>query len=443
MKMNDILEKLKNLPNDISIVIAVSGGPDSMALLNLLNVIKKEKNIKIICAHVNHNLRKESKAEAKMVKDYCKQKSIIYEYMEIKEYKGNTENYAREKRYEFFENLLKKYNSKYLFTAHHGDDLIETVIMRLIRSSSLKGYSAFSEITEKKDYKIYRPLITKTKEEIFNYVKNNNLPYAIDKTNDSDFFTRNRIRKYILPRLKEENKNVHLKFLEFSKTLNETEKYLKKQTEKALSKIYIDKKIDINSFKKEDLLVQKRIIHHILNETYKENIAKIKDVHVNNILSTVKNSTSNSKINLPDNKIFIKSYNNAWIEENKETKNYDIILNDIVELPNGYIIEIIKETENNSNYVTKINTQEINMPIHIRTRKEGDKLTLKGLNKEKKLKDIFIDEKVPIEKRKTWPVVTDDKDNIIWLPGLKKTKFDRAKTKNYDIIIRYQKKGSL
>ena len=441
--MNDILEKLKNLPNDISIVIAVSGGPDSMALLNLLNVIKKEKNIKIICAHVNHNLRKESKAEAKMVKDYCKQKSIIYEYMEIKEYKGNTENYAREKRYEFFENLLKKYNSKYLFTAHHGDDLIETVIMRLIRSSSLKGYSAFSEITEKKDYKIYRPLITKTKEEIFNYVKNNNLLYAIDKTNDSDFFTRNRIRKYILPRLKEENKNVHLKFLEFSKTLNETEKYLKKQTEKALSKIYIAKKIDINSFKKEDLLVQKRIIHHILNETYKENIAKIKDVHVNNILSTVKNSTSNSKINLPDNKIFIKSYNNAWIEENKETKNYDIILNDIVELPNGYIIEIIKETENNSNYVTKINTQEINMPIHIRTRKEGDKLTLKGLNKEKKLKDIFIDEKVPIEKRKTWPVVTDDKDNIIWLPGLKKTKFDRAKTKNYDIIIRYRKKGSL
>ena len=157
----------------------------------------------------------------------------------------------------------------------------------------------------------------------------------------------------------------------------------------------------------------------------------------------VKNSTSNSKINLPDNKIFIKSYNNAWIEENKKTKKYDIILKDIVELSNGYIVEIIKETESNSNYVTKINTQEINMPIHIRTRKEGDKLTLKGLNKEKKLKDIFIDEKVPIEKRKTWPVVTDDKDNIIWLPGLKKTKFDRAKTKNYDIIIRYRKKGSL
>ena len=365
--MISIEDNFKFHKNDI-IVVGCSAGPDSMALLNLLNVIKKEKNIKIICAHVNHNLRKESKAEAQMVKDYCTQKNIIYEYMEIKEYKGNTENYAREKRYEFFENLLKKYHSKYLFTAHHGDDLIETVIMRLIRSSSLKGYGAFSEITEKKDYKIYRPLITKTKEEIFNYVKNNNLPYAIDKTNDSDFLTRNRIRKYILPKLKEENKNVHLKFLEFSKTLNETEKYLKKQTEKALSKVYIDKKIDINLFKKEDLLVQKRIIHHILNETYKENITKIKDVHVNNILLAVKNSISNSKINLPDNKIFIKSYNNAWIEENKKTKKYDIILKDIVELSNGYIVEIIKETESNSNYVTKINTQEINMPIHIRTR---------------------------------------------------------------------------
>lgn len=442
--MNDILDKLKReLPNNITIITATSGGPDSMVLLNLLSTVKKEKSLTIVCAHVNHKLRKESDDEAKMVKEYCAQNNIIFEYMTIDEYKGNTENYARKKRYEFFETLIKKYSSPYLLTAHHGDDLMETIMMRLIRGSSLKGYAAFSEITSKIDYKIYRPLITKTKEEILNYVKSNNIPYALDKTNDSDVFTRNRIRKYILPYLKKENKNVHLKFLEFSKTLTETEIYLNKQTQKAISNTYKDNKLNLDLFLKEEPLIQKKVIQNILDKTYKENINLIKDVHVNNILHAVKNNKPNQKINLPYNKILIKSYNNAWIEENKTSEEYDYILNDKIKLPNHHVIEIINDTNDHSNYVTKINSKDIKLPIHVRTKKAGDKLILKGLNKTKKLKDIFIDEKISLDQRNLWPVVTDSNGEIIWLPGLKKTKFDREKDQNYDIIIRYQKKGSL
>lgn len=442
--MNDILDKLKReLPNNITIITATSGGPDSMVLLNLLSTVKKEKSLTIVCAHVNHKLRKESDDEAKMVKEYCAQNNIIFEYMTIDEYKGNTENYARKKRYEFFETLIKKYSSPYLLTAHHGDDLMETIMMRLIRGSSLKGYAAFSEITSKIDYKIYRPLITKTKEEILNYVKSNNIPYALDKTNDSDVFTRNRIRKYILPYLKKENKNVHLKFLEFSKTLTETEIYLNKQTQKAISNTYKDNKLNLDLFLKEEPLIQKKVIQNILDKTYKENINLIKDVHVNNILHAVKNNKPNQKINLPYNKILIKSYNNAWIEENKTSEEYDYILNDKIKLPNHHVIEIINDTNDHSNYVTKINSKDIKLPIHVRTKKDGDKLILKGLNKTKKLKDIFIDEKISLDQRNLWPVVTDSNGEIIWLPGLKKTKFDREKDQNYDIIIRYQKKGSL
>ena len=442
--MNDILNKLKTkLPNHSTIVIAVSGGPDSMVLLSLLYKIKKEKNLKLICAHVNHKLRKESEEEAKMLKTFCTHNNIIFEYMEINEYKGNKENYARKKRYEFFEKLIKKYSSSYLLTAHHGDDLTETIMMRLIRGSSLKGYAGFNEITEKENYKIIRPLITKTKEEILNYAIKNNIPYAIDKTNNSDVFTRNRIRKYILPKLKEENKSVHLKFLEFSKKLTETEKFLEKITKEKLKQIYKEKIIDINLLKNEDELIQKQIIHHILNKTYKDNINKITNEHVNNIMHALKSKNSNKKINLPNNKIFIKSYNKAWIEENKTNNPYDIILNKKLTISNKDIIEIIDETMDHSNYVTKINSKDIKLPLHVRTKKDGDKLILKGINKTKKIKDIFIDEKIPITERTNWPIVTDDNDEIIWLPGLKKTKFDREKDQNYDIIIRYQKKGSL
>ena len=443
MKMNDILDKLKLLPNNISIIIATSGGPDSMMLLDLLSTVKKKKKLKLICAHVNHKLRKESKEEAEMVKAYCEKNDIIFEYMEINKYKGNTENYAREKRYDFFEKLVKKYNSPYLLTAHHGDDLTETVMMRLIRGSSLKGYAGFTEITEKNKYKIVRPLITKTKEEILNYVEANHIPYALDKTNDSDVFTRNRIRKYILPKLKEENKNIHLKFLEFSKKLTEAEKYLDKITQEKVKQIYKENKIDINMLKNEDELIQKQNIHHILNETYQNKINLITSTHVNNIMDAVKTKKPNKKINLPNNKIFIKSYNKSWIEQNKTFQKYNIILKDKINLPNDYMLEIINETLDHSNYVTKINSKDIKLPLHIRNKKNGDKLILKGINKTKKIKDIFIDEKIPITERMTWPIVTDDNDEIIWLPGLKKTKFDREKDKNYDIIIRYRKKGSL
>lgn len=437
--MNDILENLKkNIPDNHIVIAATSGGPDSMVLLNLLSTIKKEKNLKLICAHVNHKLRKESDDEAEMVKTYCKKENIIFEYLILNEYSGNTENYAREKRYEFFESLIKKYSSKYLLTAHHGDDLTETIMMRLVRGSSLKGYAGFCEITEKNGYKIYRPLITKTKEELLNYAKEKSIPYAIDKTNESDNYTRNRIRKYILPRLKDENKNVHLKFLEFSKTIFETEAYFEKVVDKKIKKIYQNNKINIKDFLDEEPLIQKKLIQAILNDVYKSKINLINDSHVNNILSTVKSKKPNLWINLPNNKILKKAYNYAWIEERKIYEKYNYILKKQIKLPNNHYVEIVDETNDHSNNVTRLSSKEMKLPLHIRTKTDGDKIILKGLNKPKKLKDIFIDEKIPMDKRNSWPVVTDNNNEIVWLPGLKKTKFDREKKQNYDIIIRYR-----
>ena len=148
--MNDVLDDIKKQVKQDTVVVATSGGPDSMCILNLL---KQNTKLNIICAHVNHKLREESEIEAKMVKDYCTSNNITYEYYEITNYKGNTENYAREKRYKFFEKILKKYNSKYLLTAHHGDDLIETILMRIIRGN-LDNLVGFKKITKRDNYYI-------------------------------------------------------------------------------------------------------------------------------------------------------------------------------------------------------------------------------------------------------------------------------------------------
>ena len=214
--MKDTFNFLKELlDKESSIVIACSGGPDSMCLLHVINSLKENLNLTIICAHVNHGLRIESENEAKFVKDYCDKNNIIFEYMKIEKYKNNkfSEEEGRQKRYLFFESVIDKYKASYLMTAHHGDDLIETILMRIVRGSNLKGYAGINRISKNDKYSILRPLLNLNKEDILKYLKKNDIKYVIDNSNDDEKYSRNRYRKRVLPFLKHEDKNIHLKFI--------------------------------------------------------------------------------------------------------------------------------------------------------------------------------------------------------------------------------------
>ena len=183
---NFLLNKVKLTKEDV-IVAGVSAGPDSMALLYILEDIRKKIPFKIIVAHINHNLRKESEEEASFLKEYCLAHNIIFEYMKIEEYgDDNFHNEARNIRYRFYDELINKYHANYLMTGHHGDDLMETILMRLTRGSTLRGYSGFSSIIDKGNYQIIRPLIFVTKKDLENFDKENNIPYRIDKSNFKD-----------------------------------------------------------------------------------------------------------------------------------------------------------------------------------------------------------------------------------------------------------------
>ena len=162
-KIDDIFEFRQN----DRIVIGCSSGPDSMALVDMLLKIRDKYNLFLVIAHVNHNVRKESYEEAEFLKDYCFINKLLFESMVIEEYgDDNFHNEARNIRYNFFENLVHKYDANYLMTAHHGDDLIETVMMRIVRGSNLNGYAGFRNIVDMDGYKIVRPLINYTKKEL-------------------------------------------------------------------------------------------------------------------------------------------------------------------------------------------------------------------------------------------------------------------------------------
>ena len=209
--MKEVTEFLnKYLNKGDTIILGLSGGPDSMCLLDILQKL----DINIICAHINHNIRKESIDEYLYLKDYCQKNNIFFEYFEIKEkLDKNMEYIARTYRYKFFNELYDKYHAKYIITAHHGDDLIETILMRITRGSNLSGYSGIKLI----DDRYLRPLLFINKKEIINYLDKNNIKYFIDNTNKENIHTRNRYRNNILPFLYQENSNINKQYLKFSK----------------------------------------------------------------------------------------------------------------------------------------------------------------------------------------------------------------------------------
>ena len=223
-----------NIEKEKYLIVGTSAGPDSMALLHYL---RHNTNNTIVCCHINHNVRKESQKEENFLKQYCKQNNIIFESTTVKKYnENNFENEARKKRYAFYQQTINKYKSKYLFLAHHGDDLIETILMKIIRGSNLEGYAGIKTITKKNNYYIVRPFLKYTKEDLINYNKLHNIKYYIDKSNYNTKYTRNRIRKNILPVLKKEDTNIHLKFLKYSNTLQEYYNYIEYIIEEKIRK---------------------------------------------------------------------------------------------------------------------------------------------------------------------------------------------------------------
>lgn len=433
-----LLDDLNIHDNDI-VVAGVSGGPDSMALLHLLQRIRNKKHIKIICAHVNHNVRKESADEKIFLENYCKSKDIVFESMMIEKYSDdNFHNEARNIRYKFFDVLVKKYNAQYLMTAHHGDDLVETILMRLSRGSTLKGYSGFSKIIEYGSYKLVRPLIYYTKEELEKYDARYNIPYVIDSSNEKDKYTRNRYRKVVLPFLKEEDPNVHLKYLKFSENLLEYTTFINKQVNTALKKVYNNDVLLLEPYKELDPLIQKQIIYNILETIYSDDLILINDRHVNLIIDLIHSKKKNSYVYLPNDMKFVKEYDKGYLVlETANIDSYEIELSEYAYLPNKHHLEVVLEEESNSNFVCRLSKEDVVFPLHVRTRKLGDVMEVKGLNGKKKVKDIFIDSKISSRERELWPVVVDSKDRIVWLPGLKKSKFDVSKSGKYDIIIKY------
>ncbi|WP_080843572.1 tRNA lysidine(34) synthetase TilS [Cytobacillus gottheilii] len=422
------------------IAVAVSGGPDSLALLHYLKEKSSHFDLEILALHVDHMFRgEESFEEARFVERFCKQQGIPFRMKRIdvpaymQETGKSSQVAARECRYRFFEEVMENEKFTYLALGHHGDDQAETVLMRLVRGSTGAARAGIPFERSFAGGTIIRPFLCLNREEIEDYCTEHQLNPRRDPSNEKDTYSRNRFRHHVLPFLKHENPQMHEQFQRFSEELESDEVLLQELTFREMNKV-IEKKKDnevrlaIDLFLDMPMPLQRRGIQLILNYLYKEKPSSLSAVHIENVFSLIRNPHPSGVLHLPGGLIIERSYRKCmfyfYTETLRASYHYELDEPGKIDLPNGSRIEFeytcSQHVEGHSESLL-LSAASIPLPLIIRTRKSGDRINLKGMKGTKKIKDIFIDQKVPRNERDQWPVLTDAKGKILWLPGLRKS----------------------
>lgn len=223
MRIDDFF-KVNHLPLAAkTLVVAVSGGPDSLALLDLLYQMKEQYHFRLLAAHLDHQLRPDSFEEEKVISAYCQNKSIELineKWPQSLQPLGGVEAAARKYRYDFLVKIMRNYQGDYLLTAHHMDDLLENILLKFIRSGNPSEMNSLRAISEMQGMTLLRPLLNVPKADLLEYDKKHHIPYVIDRTNNEDDTLRNKLRHHVIPLLKKENKKIGQNALRFSKEVS-------------------------------------------------------------------------------------------------------------------------------------------------------------------------------------------------------------------------------
>lgn len=321
-KVLNTINKYNMIQSGDGIVIGVSGGPDSMALLNILNNLKEKLNIKLYVAHINHSIRKEADEETEYVKDFCKKIDVEFFAKKVKveeiakELKMGTEEAGRNIRYEFFEEVAHKVRANKIATAHNLNDNAETVLMNIMRGTSVSGLKGIDKV---RDGKYIRPIIECSRAEIEDYCKEKNLNPRYDKSNNENIYTRNKIRNLLIPFLQKEfNPNIVEGINRLSQIAIEEEQFINKVVEKEYEKLQIavDNNIILNlkEFNKLDYVIKSKLILYTISKVYGKT-SGIEKKHIDDIIKLCDNNIGNKyltpqkgiKIYVKKGKIFFLS----------------------------------------------------------------------------------------------------------------------------------------
>ncbi|AKN33023.1 PP-loop domain protein [Clostridium carboxidivorans P7] len=416
------------------VIVAVSGGPDSMSLLHILYSLRKQLNIELCAAHVNHCLRgNESDKDEEYVKEFCEKLNIEFRSKSVdinkimKMQNISCESAGRNARYDFFNDLKKELNAQKIAIAHNANDQAETILMRIMRGTGLEGLVGIKAV---RDNIFVRPLIDVTRHEIEEYCCKENINPRIDKTNLETIYSRNKVRLELIPYIQENfNKDIIKVLNRLSDTIKIDNEYLETVAKEKFKK-YCDIQGEKVIISKEAFLENEAIITRIIRKALYEvtgNLNNFEKIHIYDIINIQSRSTGKN-IDLPNHVVVSNKYGDIYIlkkvKENKEVRKEEYIIHSGNNYVKEYDLRVItriidpKEKVNfkSNNLIKYFDYDKFEKKITIRHRKEGDKFIPLGMGGSKKLKDFFMDEKVAKDQRDYIPIICFD-DKIAWIVG--------------------------
>lgn len=427
----------KLIQNGDRVLVALSGGPDSVCLLNILYELKKDFNIEIAAAHVNHMLRgEEAFKDEEYARNICRDLDIKFfsksiDINEISKKKNISHELAgREERYKFFELVSKENGYNKIAIAHNANDQAETVLMNIMRGTGIEGLCG---IRSKRKGGIIRPILCLSREEIENYCDLNNLNPRIDKSNLENIYSRNKVRLDILPYMKNNfNKDIIETINRMTNLLQIDNDFIEKECNNNYKKYCINNGKNL-VISKEVFFIEKAILTRVIKKAFIEFTGKHTNFemkHIYEVISLANNST-NKKVNIPNGVIAENIYGDIYLKfkeiKNKEFKEIIFNKNELnsnsIDFEDYSINFVIIDNKKNIEFSNNVlinffDYDKIKEKLIIRKRVNGDKMTPIGMKGAKKVKDIFIDLKIPIQKRDEVPIICFDNE-IAWLVGYK------------------------
>lgn len=398
------------------ILLAVSTGVDSMVLLHLM----ERQGLTIGVAHVDHQLRTESKVEADFLRDYCQKQHVPF-YLKVWQHpaKKNVEAEARRVRYTFFKEIMEQENYDLLLTAHHGDDQLETLLMRLTRGGSFSGHSGITRQQPFGNGTLLRPLLSFSKKSLYNYAVEKQLIYFEDATNASQNYFRNRIRQNVVPELKKENPQLLEQAQQFHQQLLWADQLITQTLKENLRNIRFDGQRWVFSY--ETLPIEKGARYYFLSIFFQQETVQTKltvsQRQLFSLLDQIQRPVSQWAVDLGNEWQFSRRYQQFYLEKKASIhqENYYLGENDHCRLSNNAMVSLRKSdtTIEEGGYQVPL-PLTVRLPLTIRHRQPGDRIRLTE-TLTKRISRYFIDKKIPMDERDNAWVVEDSAGEILAL----------------------------
>jgi len=419
------------------VIMGVSAGVDSMVLLHLLNAFRQEFDLFLIVAHIHHGLRPvESEKEAELVQKESVRLGLPFEYgqFNVKEFRESEgfsmQDAARRIRFQFFHNLLKKYGGGKIALGHNADDQVETVLLRLLRGSGLKGLKGMLPIREKR---VIRPLLEVWKEEIEGFARENSISYLTDSSNLKGDYLRNRLRLKLIPLIEQDYQpGFRRTIIKTSTLLREENDFMEKEAGEAYQKIAYEEGGEItfkfSAYQSLHKAIQWRVIQKVLERM--EDGLKIDEGEwsdVNLIYRRLRQTPASLLLELSHGLCLEKRYDRVLLrkERLRTIPPFEVDLN----VPGRtYIREIerevvVEEREwdssksiDESQNVAFLDYERLHLPLRMRNFRPGDRFQPLGAKGTQKLKEFFIDHKIPKYERPSIPLLISG-EMIAWIVG--------------------------